>query len=92
MKRPLARHAVPMPKSLPSAPVVIDDDREVRFVAGGDQFALRLKNGHLHVRAIDTSGTEAQLAVVPTSASTLNLQIEHPTVTGPVDLEGPTVR
>lgn len=81
-----------MPKSLPTGPTVIDDDSEVRFVAGNDQFALRLKNGHLHVRAIDTHGGEAQLAVIPTSRSTLNLQIEHPTATGPVTVEGPTVR
>ena len=81
-----------MPKTLPSAPTVIDDDSEVRFVAGTDQFAMRLKDGHLHVRAIDTSGNEAQLAVIPTSRSTVNLQIEHPVAHGPVAVEGPTVR
>lgn len=81
-----------MPKTLPSSPTVIHDDSEVRFVAGADQFAIRLKDGHLHVRAIDTSGSEAQLAVIPTSRSTLNLQIEHPTAPGPVAVEGPTVR
>ena len=81
-----------MPKTLPSAPTVIDDDSEVRFVAGTDQFAMRLKDGHLHVRAIDTSGNEAQLAVIPTSRSTVNLQIEHPVAHGPVSVEGRTVR
>ncbi|MBE1875969.1 hypothetical protein [Myceligenerans pegani] len=81
-----------MPKTLPSGPTVIDDDSEVRFVAGTDQFAIRLKDGHLHVRAIDTNGSEAQLAVIPTSRSTVNLQVEHPTATGPVDVEGPTLR
>jgi hypothetical protein len=81
-----------MPKTLPSGPTVIDDDSEVRFVAGADQFAIRLKDGHLHVRAIDASGSGAQLAVIPTSRSTLNLQIEHPAAHGPVDVEGPTLR
>jgi hypothetical protein len=81
-----------MPKTLPSSPTVIDDDSEVRFVAGADQFAIRLKDGHLHVRAIDTGGSEAQLAVIPTSRSTVNLQIEHPTAPGPVVVEGPTLR
>ncbi|GAB4086285.1 hypothetical protein GCM10028784_29150 [Myceligenerans cantabricum] len=87
-----ARHAVPMPKTLPSGPTVIDDDSEVRFVAGSDQFAMRLKDGHLHVRAIDAGGAEAQLAVIPTSRSTLNLQIEHSVAPGPVDVDGPTLR
>lgn len=81
-----------MPKTLPSAPLVIDDGSEVRFVAGADQFAIRLKNGHLHVRAIDTHGDEPQLAVIPTSRSTLNVQIEHPDAHGPVAVEAPTVR
>jgi hypothetical protein len=81
-----------MPKTLPSAPTVIDDDREVRFVAGADQFAIRLKDGHLHVRAIDTGGSETQLAVLPTSRSTVNLQIEHPVAHGPVHVESPTLR
>ncbi|WP_454857757.1 hypothetical protein [Promicromonospora soli] len=81
-----------MPKTLPSGPTVINDDSEVRFVAGTDQFALRLKDGHLHVRAIDASGSEAQLAVIPTSRSTVNLQIEHPAAHGPVNVEGPTLR
>ncbi|MBO0610350.1 hypothetical protein [Myceligenerans salitolerans] len=81
-----------MPRSLPTGPTVIHDDSEVRFVAGSDQFAIRLKDGHLHVRAIDTNGEEAQLAVIPTSRSTLNLQIEHPTAPGPVAVEGPTLR
>ncbi|MBL0887960.1 hypothetical protein [Myceligenerans indicum] len=81
-----------MPKTLPTGPTVIDDDSEVRFVAGADQFAMRLKNGHLHVRAIDAGGAEAQLAVIPTSRSTVNLQIEHPIPPGPVDVEGPTSR
>ena len=81
-----------MPKTLPSAPTVITDDSEVRFVAGADQFAIRLKDGHLHVRAISGGGSEAQLAVIPTSRSTLNLQIEHPAAHGPVAVEGPTLR
>jgi hypothetical protein len=81
-----------MPKTLPSAPTVIVDDSEVRFVAGADQFAMRLKDGHLHVRAINTDGSEAQLAVIPTSRSTVNLQIEHPVAHGPVDVAGPTLR
>jgi hypothetical protein len=81
-----------MPKTLPTGPTVISDDSEVRFVAGTDQFALRLKDGHLHVRAIDTTGGEAQLAVIPTSRSTVNLQVEHRVAPGPVAVEGPTVR
>jgi hypothetical protein len=81
-----------MSKSLPLGPTVIDDDSEVRFVAGADQFAIRLKNGHLHVRAIATGDGEAQIAVVPTSKSTLNLQIERQSSHGPVEVEGPTVR
>lgn len=81
-----------MPKTLPTGPTVISDDSEVRFVSGADQFAMRLKDGHLHVRAIDTDGGEAQLAVIPTSRSTVNLQIEHRAAPGPVDLPGPTVR
>jgi hypothetical protein len=81
-----------MPKTLPTGPTVITDDSEVRFVAGADQFALRLKDGHLHVRAIDTSGGEAQLAVIPTSRSTVNLQIEHPAAHGPVLVETPGQR
>ena len=81
-----------MPKTLPSSPTVIHDDSEVRFAAGADQFAIRLKDGHLHVRAIDTSGAEAQLTVIPTSRSTLNLEIQHRTAPGPVVVEGPTVR
>jgi hypothetical protein len=80
-----------MPKTLPTGPTVITDDSEVRFVAGADQFAIRLKDGHLHVRAINGGG-EAQLAVVPTSRSTVNLQIEHPAAHGPVAVEGPTLR
>jgi len=81
-----------MPKTLPSSPTVIDDDSEVRFVSGTDQFAIRLKDGHLHVRAIDAGGSEAQLAVIPTSRSTVNLQIEHRAAPGPVDVAGPTLR
>ncbi|GAB2479866.1 hypothetical protein GCM10027063_22250 [Promicromonospora xylanilytica] len=81
-----------MPKTLPTGPTVITDDSEVRFVAGTDQFAMRLKDGHLHVRAIDTSGDEAQLAVIPTSRSTVNLQIERRAAPGPVNVEGPTLR
>lgn len=81
-----------MPKTLPSGPTVISDDSEVRFVSGAHQFALKLKDGHLHVRAINTSGDEAQLAVIPTSRSTVNLQIEHPAAHGPVDVDGPTLR
>ncbi|GAA1870006.1 hypothetical protein [Myceligenerans crystallogenes] len=81
-----------MPKTLPTGPTLIHDDSEVRFVAGTDQFAIRLKDGHVHVRAIDAEGGEAQLVVIPTSRSTVNLQIEHPAAHGPVDLEGPTVR
>ncbi|MFI6426730.1 hypothetical protein [Promicromonospora sp. NPDC050880] len=81
-----------MPKTLPTSPTVITDDSEVRLVAGADQFAVRLKDGHLHVRAIDTSGGEAQLVVIPTSRSTLNLEISHPGAPGPVPVEGPTVR
>jgi hypothetical protein len=85
-------HAVPMSKSLPLGPTVIDDGSEVRFVAGTDQFAIRLKDGHLHVRAIDTVEGDAQLSVVPTSKSTLNLRIERRPSHGPVEVEGPTVR
>ena len=81
-----------MPKTLPTGPTVITDDSEVRFVAGTDQFALKLKDGHLHVRAIDTSGDEAQLVVIPTSRSTLNLEIKHAGGHGPVPVEGPTMR
>jgi hypothetical protein len=81
-----------MPKTLPTGPTVISDDSEVRFVAGTDQFAMRLKDGHLHVRAIDSSGGEAQLAVIPTSRSTVNLEIKHPAAHGPVDVAGPTLR
>lgn len=81
-----------MPKTLPTGPTVITDDSEVRFVAGADQFAMRLKDGHLHVRAIDTNGDEAQLAVIPTSRSTVNLQIERRAAHGPVSVEGPTLR
>jgi hypothetical protein len=44
------------------------------------------------VRAIDTSGNEAQLAVIPTSRSTLNLEIEHRVAPGPVEVAGPTLR
>lgn len=79
-------------KTLPTGPTVIDDDSEVRFVAGTHQFALRLKDGHLHVRAIDTGGDEAQLSVVPTSRSTLNLHVEQPAAHGPVAVDGPTLR
>ena len=81
-----------MPKTLPTGPTVITDDSEVRFVAGADQFALKLKDGHLHVRAIDTDGGEAQLVVIPTSRSTLNLEIKHAGAPGPVALERPTLR
>jgi len=81
-----------MSKSLPLGPTVIDDGSEVRFVAGTDQFAIRLKDGHLHVRAIDTGEGEAQISVVPTSKSTLNLRIERGPSHGPVEVEGPTVR
>nr|BFF16614.1 hypothetical protein GCM10025730_01350 [Promicromonospora thailandica] len=77
---------------MPTGPTVISDDSEVRFVAGADQFAIRLKDGHLHVRAIDTGGSEAQLAVIPTSRSTVNLQIEHRVAPGPVEVAGPTLR
>lgn len=79
-------------KTLPSAPTVISDDSEVRFVAGTDQFAIRLKDGHLHVRAIDTQSGEAQLTVIPTSRNTLNLEIAHPAAAGPVPVDGPTLR
>ncbi|SKC76405.1 hypothetical protein [Krasilnikoviella flava] len=81
-----------MSKSLPLGPTVIDDDSEVRFVAGTSQFAMRLKDGHLHVRAIDVGEGEAQISVVPTSKSTLNLHIERRPSHGPVEVEGPTVR
>jgi len=81
-----------MAKSLPLGPTVIDDDREVRFVSGTSQFALRLKDGHLHVRAIDTGEGEAQLSVSPTSRSTLDLRIQRRAPQGPVEVEGPTVR
>jgi hypothetical protein len=30
--------------------------------------------------------------VIPTSRSTVNLQIEHPAAHGPVDVDGPTLR
>ncbi|MFC7877309.1 hypothetical protein [Isoptericola sp. NPDC057391] len=79
-------------KSLPLGPTVIDDDREVRFVAGTSQFAIKLKDGHLHVRAIDTGEGEAQLAVAPTSRSTLDLRIQRRSAQGPVQIEGPAVR
>lgn len=79
-------------KSLPLGPTVIDDDREVRFVAGSNQFAIKLKDGHLHVRAIDTEAGDAQLSVVPTSRSTLNLHIEGQSSHGPVEVASPTVR
>ncbi|HEV6953540.1 MAG TPA: hypothetical protein VKY86_09875 [Promicromonospora sp.] len=82
----------PTPRRLPTPPTVITDDSEVRFVSGTDQFALRLKDGHLHVRAIDADGGEVQLAVIPTSRSTVNLQIERPAASGPVPVEGPTLR
>lgn len=81
-----------MPKTLPTGPTVITDDSEVRFVAGADQFALKLKDGHLHVRAIDTDGGEAQVVVIPTSRNTLNLEIKRSGAHGPVVVEGPTVR
>lgn len=81
-----------MSKSLPLGPTVIDDGSEVRFVSGTDQFAIRLKDGHLHVRAIDTAEGESQISVVPTSKSTLNLRIERRPSHGPVEVEGPTVR
>ncbi|MFI2105009.1 hypothetical protein ACH436_17075 [Isoptericola sp. NPDC019693] len=81
-----------MAKTLPLGPTVIDDDREVRFVSGANQFALKLKDGHLHVRAIDTGEGEAQLSVAPTSRSTLDLRIQRRSPHGPVDVEGPTVR
>ncbi|ACZ30891.1 hypothetical protein Xcel_1871 [Xylanimonas cellulosilytica DSM 15894] len=81
-----------MSKSLPLGPTVIDDGSEVRFVAGSDQFAIRLKDGHLHVRAIDAAGGEAQIAIVPTSTSTLNLRIERRPSHGPVEVAGPTAR
>lgn len=80
-----------MPKSLPLGPMVIDDGSEVRFVAGTDQFAIRLKDGHLHVRAIDADG-DAQISVLPTSTSTLNLRIERRPSHGPVEIDGPTLR
>ncbi|MEU2201906.1 hypothetical protein [Isoptericola sp. NPDC019482] len=79
-------------KSLPLGPTVIDDDREVRFVAGSHQFAIKLKDGHLHVRAIDTGEGEAQISVVPTSRSTLNLHVEGKSSHGPVEVASPTVR
>ncbi|MGF0115235.1 hypothetical protein ACQFYA_02760 [Promicromonospora sp. Marseille-Q5078] len=81
-----------MSKSLPLGPTVIDDDRDVRFVAGSNQFAIRLKDGHLHVRAIDAGEGEAQLSVSPTSRSTLDLRIQSRSPHGPVEVEGPTVR
>ena len=81
-----------MSKSLPLPPTVIDDDREVRFVAGTNQFAMRLKDGHLHVRAIADSEDEAQISVAPTSRSTLDLRIQRRSAQGPVAVEGPTVR
>ncbi|MFD6134931.1 hypothetical protein [Isoptericola sp. NPDC060257] len=81
-----------MSKSLPLPPTVIDDDREVRFVAGTNQFAMRLKDGHLHVRAIIDGEDEAQISVAPTSRSTLDLRIQRRTPQGPVEVEGPTVR
>ncbi|MFD6177221.1 MULTISPECIES: hypothetical protein [unclassified Isoptericola] len=79
-------------KSLPLGPTVIDDDRDVRFVAGSTQFAIRLKDGHLHVRAIDDGEGEAQISVSPTSRSTLDLRVQHRSPQGPVDVAGPTVR
>jgi hypothetical protein len=81
-----------MSKSLPLGPTVIDDGSEVRFVAGTDQFAIRLKDGHLHVRAIDTGEGEAQISVIPTSKTTLNLRIERRSSHGAVDVGGSTVR
>jgi len=81
-----------MAKTLPLGPTVIDDDREVRFVAGTSQFAIKLKDGHLHVRAIDTGEGEAQVSVTPTSRSTLDLRVQHRSPQGPVEVEGPTVR
>jgi|GEM_PF-6318931 len=81
-----------MSKSLPLGPTVITDDSEVRFVAGSDQFAIRLKDGHLHVRAIDAGEGEAQISVAPTSRSTLDLRIQRRSPHGPVEIEGPTVR
>jgi hypothetical protein len=81
-----------MSKSLPLGPTVIDDDREVRFVAGMSQFAIRLKDGHLHVRAISADEGEAQIAVAPTSRSTLDLRIQRRSPQGPVGVQGPTVR
>ncbi|MFE5339535.1 hypothetical protein ACFQ80_04910 [Isoptericola sp. NPDC056578] len=81
-----------MAKNLPLGPTVIDDDREVRFVAGPNQFAIKLKDGHLHVRAIDAGEGEARITVAPTSRSTLDLRIERRSPQGPVEVEGPTVR
>jgi len=84
--------AGPMAKTLPLGPTVIDDDREVRFVAGASQFAIKLKDGHLHVRAIDTGESEAQISVTPTSRSTLDLRVQRRSPQGPVEVESPTVR